>query len=145
MCKWLQIAAETLQSQNRFMIKVYKTWDGNCIWPFDPKTPFTPMLTPKFGQKWTVLGATLAQITYGHNCRLLQKHSKVKFGSQTRIIKPGMGIIHGILSQPQHFLPIWPPVLVKNKQLQGWFGPNHMCAWLKTDAEPQPQHPDPQF
>ena len=46
-----------------------------------------------------------------------------------------MGIVHVILSQPQHFLPSWPPVLAKNEQLQGWFGPNHIYAWLQTAAE----------
>ena len=46
-----------------------------------------------------------------------------------------MGIVHVILSQPQHFLPSWPPVLAKDKQLQCWFGPNHMYAWLQTAAE----------
>ena len=47
----------------------------------------------------------------------------------------GMGIVHGILSQLQHFLPSWPPMLAKNKQLQGWFGPNDMFRWLEIAAE----------
>ena len=72
-------------------------------------------------------------------CAWLQNASEafqsVKMSSQTLIIKPGMGIAHAILSQPQHFLPTWPPVLAKNKQLQGWFGPNNMYVWLQTAAE----------
>ena len=105
MCKWLQIAAEAFQSQNRFMSKVYKVWDGNCTWFLHSNTPFSTKPTPKIWPKTDNLMATLAQITCVHDCRLLQKHSKVNIGSQARIIMPGMGIIHGILSQPQHFLP----------------------------------------
>ena len=55
--------------------------------------------------KMTHSGATLAQITCAHGYRQLQKHSKVKIGSQERIMTTGMGIVNGILSQPQHFLP----------------------------------------
>ena len=55
-CKWLQTAAEVLQSQNWFMIKVYKAWDGNRTWIFIPNTPFSANPAPKFGQKWTVWG-----------------------------------------------------------------------------------------
>ena len=46
-----------------------------------------------------------------------------------------MGIVHGVLSQPQDFLPSWALVLTKNEQLQGWFGPNDMCIWLQIAAE----------
>ena len=90
---------------------------------------------PQIWSKMTNPGATQAQITCAQGCRQLQKHSKVKFGSQARIMTTGMGIVHGILSQPQHFLPSWPPILVKNKQLQGWVSPNDMCKLLKIDAE----------
>ena len=65
--------------------------------------------------KMTNSGATLAQIICAHGCRQLQKHSKFQIGSQATIMTTGMGIIHVILSQPQHFLPSWPPILAKNK------------------------------
>ena len=81
------------------------------------------------------LRATLAQITYVNDCRLVQKHSKVRMSSQILIIKPGMGIVHLILRQPQIFLPTRPLVLAKNEQLQGGFDPKHIYAWLQTAAE----------
>ena len=50
---------------------------------------------PQIWTKADSLRATLALITRVHDCRLTQKHSKVKFDLQTLIIKPGMGIVHG--------------------------------------------------
>ena len=90
---------------------------------------------PQIWPKMTNSGATLAQITFAHCCRQLQKYSKVKIASQVRIMTTGMGIVHNILSQPQHFLPIWPPFLAKNEQLYGWFGPNDMYIWLEIAEE----------
>ena len=258
MRKWLQISAETFQSQNWFISKVYKAWDGNRTWVFNLNTLFSAMPSLKFSQQWTVwgllwpkshvnmivdccrnirksnlihnqglqslgwesymefwanysifcqadpqfepktsssradlaqttcahgcrllwkhsksklvhekglkslgwepwmvfsskhtiycqadpqiwpdmtnFGTSLAQITCAHGCRQLQKHSKVKIGSQARTMATGMGIAHGIWSQLQH-LPSWPPILAKNELLQGWFGPNNMCKWLKIATE----------
>ena len=85
--------------------------------------------------KMTNSGATLAQIICAHGCRHLQKHSKVKFGSQAKIMMTGIWMEHGVLSQPQHSLPSWPPILAQNKHIQGWFGPNDMCKWLENAAE----------
>ena len=90
---------------------------------------------PQICPKMTKSRPILDQITLAHGCRQLQKHSKVKIGSQVRIMTTGMGIVHGIMSQPQHFTPTWPPILAKNEQLQGWFGPNDTCEWLKIAAE----------
>ena len=53
---------------------------------------------PQIWPKMNSFGATLAQIACSHDCRLLQKHSKVKIDSLAMFIKPGMGIIHGISS-----------------------------------------------
>ena len=46
MCKWLQIAAEALQSQNCFMSKVYTAWDGNHIWFLIKTHNLVPSQTP---------------------------------------------------------------------------------------------------
>ena len=67
----------------------------------------------KIWLKMTNSGATLAKITRLYGCRQLQKHSKVKIGSQSRIMTTGMGILHGMLRQPQHFLPSWPLIWPK--------------------------------
>ena len=80
-------------------------------------------------------GAALAQIACEHDCRLLQKHSKVKIGSWARNIKTGVEFVNGILTQPQYFLPSWSPTLAKNEQFQGWFGPNDMCKSLQIAAK----------
>ena len=76
----------------------------------------THHLRPSWPQIWPKVPnsrATLTQITRVHGCRQLQKYSNVKIGSQARIMTTGMGIIHGITSQPQHFLPSWSPILAK--------------------------------
>ena len=110
MCKWFQIASEALQSQNGFIAKVCKGCDGNCTWIFHQNTPLSARLTPKFDQKrtiWWLLWAKLHVYMIIDCCRSIPK---AKIGSQTLIVKPGMGIVHGILSQPQHFLLSWPPI-----------------------------------
>ena len=58
---------------------------------------------PQSWPKMDSLRASLAQITCVHDCRLMQMHCKVKIDSQTRTVKPGVGIVHGILSQPHIF------------------------------------------
>ena len=133
--KWLQIVAEAFQSLNWFMSKVYKAWDGNYTLPFSSKDTIECQANPQIWPKTNSLRAMLAQITCVHHCRLLQKYSKVKLSSQTLITKPGIGIVHCILSQSQHILLSWPPVLAKTEQLWGWFGPNHMYTWLQTASE----------
>ena len=125
MCKWFQIASEALQSQNGFITKVCKGWDGNCTWIFHQNTPLSAKLTPKFDQKrtiWWLLWAKLHVCMIVDCCRSIPK---AKIGSQTLIVKPGMGIVHGILSQPQHFLLSWPSIFG-----QKWAAPR--LIWLKS-------------
>ena len=108
-------------------------WESRMI--FSSKLPIWGQAEAQVWPKMTNSVATLAQITCAHGYRQLQKHSKVKIDSKLRIMMTGMGIVHGILSQPQYFLPSWPLFFVKNEQLQGWFGPNDMCKWLQIAAE----------
>ena len=79
---------------------------------------------PQVWPEVTNSGATLAQITCVHGCRHLQKKSKVKIGSQERITMTGMGILDGILSQPQHFLLSWAPTFGQKRAAPG-------LTWLK--------------
>ena len=102
---------------------------------FSSKHSIYGQADPQIWPKMINSGATLAQITCTHDCSQLQKHAKVKITSQARIMRNGMGIVHGILSQPQNFLPSWPPILAKNKQVQSWFGPHCMYVWLHFAAE----------
>ena len=82
------------------------------------------------------LGATPAQITYGDDFILLQKHSNLKHGSQARILKTGTEIVHGILSQLQLFLPNFTPNFDKKLAAPGLSWPtSHMCmAQIAVDA-----------
>ena len=68
------------------------------------------------------------------DCRLLQKHSKVKIVSSARFTKPGMGIVNCFYILIHHLLPSRPPNLTQNGQFGGYSCPNHMCNWLKTAA-----------
>ena len=60
---------------------------------------------PQICPKMTKSRPILDQITLAHGCRQLQKHSKVKIGSQVRIMTTGMGIVHGFFIQTHHLLP----------------------------------------
>ena len=128
----------------------YKAWYGNPIWDFKRTTILFAKLTSRSWPKTSSSRADLAKIacvhgwrliTCTHGCRQVQKHTNVKLTSQARIMTNGMGIVHDILSQPRDFLRWWPPILANNEQVQGWFGPNCMYAWLQTPAEAlQSQH-----
>ena len=97
-CAWLKTAAESLQSWNRFIRKVYKAWDRwESYMAFLPKHTIYCQADPQIWPKMDSLGATLAQITCAHDCRLWQKHSKLKIGSGARIIKPRMESVHCII------------------------------------------------
>ena len=67
--------------------------------------------------------------------QLLPKMSKVKIGSWARFINPGKGIVHDIFNQTHYLVPSRHPNLAKNKQFEGYSGPNHMCAWLQRTSE----------
>ena len=93
-----------------------------------------PSWTPNLAQNDQIWGYS------GPNnmCTLLQTAEEAFQSqnlSQARVMMTRIGIVHGILSQPQHFLPSWPPLLDKNEQLHGWFGQNDMCKWLQNAAE----------
>ena len=48
---WIQFAAKLFQSQNIFIINVYRTSEGNYTRLSYPMTPVSVQRTPKFGRK----------------------------------------------------------------------------------------------
>ena len=123
------------QRSNFINEKSLQSLGGESYMAFSSKHIIYCQADPQTWPKTDSLGATLAQITCLHDWWLLQKHSKVKTGSQAKIITPGTGIILGVFSQSQHFLSRWPPILAKNEQLHDWFGPNGMYKWLQMATE----------
>ena len=110
MCKWFQIPVEAIQYSKLVHKQGFLSLGWESYMVFESKHSIQCQADHRIWPKTDSLRATLAQITCVHDCRLLQEHFKIKIGSQSRIIKPGMGIIHGLLSQPQPFLPSWPPI-----------------------------------
>ena len=72
----MQMVVDRYRSTKWFTSKVDKAWDGNCTWLFNPITLCSAKPPPQNWLKTNSLGATLDQITYGHDCRLLKIYSK---------------------------------------------------------------------
>ena len=116
------------------MRKVYKAWDGNHIWVFHLNMSVTVSSWPPNLAKHGKLWGYSDQKTYTHGCIQPKDHFKVIF-QQARIMMNGMGIVHGILSQPQHFLQANPQFWPKTTSSTAFLGPNDMCKWLQIAEE----------